>query len=114
MKRIELRDGQWAEARDRIDHAGDKAIKRAYVDAKADPGTIFDVQTLMCRLFVRSWHILDVDGAAIPADAPDAFDRMPADIVDTLFDEVTVIYRAATVPNAPTPPSSPDSPSAGE
>jgi hypothetical protein len=78
--RVELRDGQWADLRERISHGQDKEIKRAYVHGT--DGDVFEAQTVMVRHFAKAWHILDIDGAAIPLDDPAAVDRMPDDIVD--------------------------------
>lgn len=104
--RVELRDGQWAELRERITHAQDKTLNRAWRAGKADPMVVDEIDTVLVRVFVSSWHVLDPAGAAIPLDDPDAVDRAPSDIVDKLAVEAAQIWTAATVPNPPTPPSS--------
>lgn len=110
--RLELRDGQWAELREHITHGQDKEIQRSYVAARHDPPAVVEVQTTFVRLFVKGWNVLDPDGASIPLDAADAFERMPADLADQIFSKAQDLYKAATVPNPRTPPSSGDSPSA--
>ena len=98
MPRIELRDGQWAELREHITHGADKRIKRAYVAGRREDADVFEAQTAVVREFTKSWNILDPDGAAIPLDAADAFDRMPDDIVDVLFAAGTDLWKEATTP----------------
>ena len=113
--RIDLRDGQWAELRDRISHAEDKQIMRSRRKVRDDPETVGETETIALRIFVRAWSVNDTDGNAIPLDAPDAIDRMPSDLADELIGLILpILYPAATVPNAPTPPSSADSSSASE
>lgn len=106
--RVELRDGQWAELREHITHGVDKQIKRARVKGQANPEDAFDWQTVLVRAFVKEWHVLDPDGAAIPVADEDAIDRAPDDIIDALFPKAAEAYTGATVPNDPTPPSSDD------
>ena len=107
--RIELRDGQWAELRERITHGQDKAVKKAWLRGKAEQSDMIDFDTTLVRTFLRSWNVLDPDGSAIPLDDPDAIERAPEDIVDTLSVHAAELWTGATVPNAPTPPSSGDS-----
>lgn len=98
--RVELRDGQWADLRERITHGDDKAIKRKYRD---DPT---EAATEMIRRFVVTWSVKDPDGKPIDLSDADAIDRVPEDIADELFDAAGAHYKVATVPNPPTPPSS--------
>lgn len=104
--RVELRDGQWAELREHITHGVDKQIKKARIRGKENAEDAFDWETVMVRSFVREWHVLDPDGAAIPLADEDAIDRAPDDIIDVLLPKAFEAYTGATVPNAPTPPSS--------
>lgn len=104
--RVDLPDGQWADMRERITHGQDKDIKRARVRVEANPESLVDWPTVIVRAFVREWNVRDPDGNPIPLGDPDAIDRAPDDIVDTLFGKAVDAYKAATVPNAPTPPSS--------
>lgn len=103
MARIELPDGQWADFRERITHAQDKDIKRLIDKAKTEDAVWFDVDTLLIRTFTRDWYVKDVDGQPIAATDPDAADRLPSDIADTLAVEASKAYTGATVPNEPTP-----------
>lgn len=100
--RLELRDGQWAELRERISHGADKRIKiaRRSRDTVAEELEIDDV---LVREFVTAWHVLDVDGQAIPLDAADRTDRLPEDISDAIATKAVELYTGVTVPNAPTP-----------
>lgn len=104
--RVELRDGQWADLRERITHGQDKELKRAHRRGREDPDQQPEFMTVLVRTFVRSWHVLDPDGQAIPLDEPDAIDRAPDDIVDALFGPAWTAWTGATIPEAPTPPSS--------
>jgi hypothetical protein len=100
--RIELRDGQWADVRERVSHGSAKRIMRSA------EGDIYDFQTELTRAYATAWNILDEDGAAIPIDAPDAVDRMPHDIVRALFKAIRPLWRELN-DMSPTPPSSDDS-----
>jgi hypothetical protein len=123
MARIELRDGQWAELRDHINHKTDKGIwlarKRAIDAGVTAEG--FGWKTLLTRLFVRSWSVKDPDGAPItitPIDLTDddpvalaredlgPIDHAPDDIVNVLYKAAAEAWVGTTVPNAPTPLSS--------
>lgn len=102
--RVELRDGQWAELRERITHAADKRIRRAYlVSERAD---IVEAQTVKIREFITAWSVNDPDGKPIDLSDADAIDRLPEDIADELHEEADNHYGRATRPNPPTPPSS--------
>jgi len=107
--RIDLRDGQWADLRERITHGVDKELKRAVQRGRDAPVERFDVDTVLVRAFTRSWYVLDPDGAVIPLSDADAIDRAPDDIVDKLAVAALDLWTEATVPNVPTPPSSADS-----
>lgn len=106
MSRVELRDGQWADLRERITHGADKEIRRARNAAKANPEAVFDWSTVIVRAFVRAWSVQDPDGTPIDLADADAIDRAPDDIVDALFTPAAEAWLGATIPNAPTPPSS--------
>ena len=96
--RVELRDGQWAELREHITHGDAKTIRRA----RDDEG---ELESAIVRVFVKAWNVVDLDGLALALDAPDAIDRAPSDVVDTLMLAAAELWTAATVPNSPTPPS---------
>lgn len=102
--RVELRDGQWAELRERINHGADKRIRRAYIVSNRED--VVEAQTVKLREFVIAWAVNDPDGKPIPLEDPDAIDRLPEDIADVLSEEADKHYGRATVPNPPTPPSS--------
>lgn len=105
--RVDLRDGQWAELRERITHGADKRIRRAYiVTERAD---MVEAQTVKLREFIVSWEVRDPDGVIINLADADAIDRLPEDIADQLHEEADKHYGRATRPNPPTPPSSDDS-----
>jgi hypothetical protein len=108
MPRIELRDGQWAELREHITHAEDKAIRRAQWLSRSDPDNNAGAgDTVALKAFIKAWSVNDPDGNAITLGDADAIDRMPSDIADAIALQVNELYHpAATVPNAPTPPSS--------
>ena len=109
--RLELRDGQWADMRERITHATDKHLKVTIQRGKADPEESFDLDTELARAFVRDWNVQDPDGQSIPIGDADAIERAPDDIVDALARKAVELWTGATVPNPPTPASSDDSPS---
>ena len=108
MPRIELRDGQWADLRERITHGQDKAIRRAQLRARLDPGgDAGEGDTVALRAFIRAWSINDPEGKPIALEDADAIDRMPSDIADVIATEVNALYHPeATVPNPLTPSSS--------
>lgn len=106
MPRIDLRDGQWADLRDRITHGTDKVIKKARAAAESDPDDRIELDTIVVRAFLKQWTVTDPDGNVIPVDDADAIDRAPEDIVDELMRAAVELYTGATVPNAPTPNSS--------
>jgi len=120
MPRIELRDGQWAELRERISHAQDKEIIRTRLRGRTDETAKPDLVTATVRVFLRDWNVRDPDGRDIPVSDEDAVDRAPDDIVDMLMVRATELYTGATLtdpltgeplPN-PTPRSSDASSSA--
>ena len=97
--RVELRDGQWAELRDRISHAVDKDIKRARAKGMAKAEDAFDWPTIIVRAFVREWNVCDPEGNPIPLGDADAIDRAPDDIIDELFPLASTAWTGATLPN---------------
>ncbi len=101
-----LSDGQWVDVRERITHAQDKAIRRAKRRVIDDPTAVGDADSTVLRIFIRDWHVLDVDGNPIPLTDPDAIDRLPMDVADALIPKMVALYNGTTVPNSPTPPSS--------
>lgn len=106
--RVELRDGQWAELRERLSHGDRKRLIKAYRAASGDDAATLDCQTLIVALHLRTFHVLDVDGEAIPTDGDreEAVLRFPADIADTLLGEASDVFAENRDPNPPTPPSS--------
>lgn len=108
--RVELPDGQWADLRERITHGQDKEIRRARARVRENPEeAAADDVTVALRVFIRDWHVNDVDGNPIVVTDADAMDRLPADFADVLIGAILPLYAGATVPNSPTPPSSADS-----
>lgn len=101
--RLELRDGQWAELRERISHGADKRIKIANRKGRDDDASALEIDDVLIREYVTAWHVLDIDGAAIPLTDPDATDRLPEDISDAIAIAAAEHYSGATAPNAPTP-----------
>ena len=112
--KLDLRDGQWAELRDRITHGQDKDIKAAIARGKTENASTWDWGDVIIRAFVKEWRVSDVDDVPIALADGDALDRAPDDIVDALLVAVSAIYKQATVPNSPTPPSSADTSSGPE
>jgi hypothetical protein len=104
--RVELRDGQWAELRERITHADDKDLKRAFRKGRKDDELQPDFETLVVRKYVRDWHVNDPDGNPIPLTDEDAIDRAPDDIVEQLVVAAGEIWTGMDL--TPTPPSSDD------
>jgi hypothetical protein len=104
--RIELRDGQWAELRERINHGEKKMLMRAVQAGQRDESLIFDYETVLVRVFLRAWSVKDIDGNPIDLADGDAIERTPADIFDELSDAAERLYLEATVPNGSTPPQS--------
>ena len=104
--RHEFEDGQWVDLRDRITHAQDKEIRRAKRRVFDDPAAVGEADSEALRIFVRDWHVLDVDGNPINLADADAIDRLPMDIADALVPLIVIVYNGATVPNSPTPDSS--------
>lgn len=112
MPRIELRDGQWADLREHITHADDKRIKAQYrksTDEDGDDDASDELNTLVARIYVKEWNVLDPDGSPIPLSDADAVDRAPDDIIDALIPECSKLWKANLRPNPPTPSSSDDS-----
>jgi hypothetical protein len=100
--RIELRDGQWAELRERIDHGAHKRIKVAIRKGQESDVAAVDLDDVVIREFVTSWHILDLEGHAIPLADVDALDRVPSDVADELLTAALEAHQAASVPNPST------------
>lgn len=101
--RLELRDGQWADLRERISHGADKRIKIANRKGKTDDAAALEIDDVLIREYVTAWNVLDVNGSAIALDDADATDRLPEDISDAIAVAAATLYAGATAPNAPTP-----------
>lgn len=101
--RVELRDGQWAELRERITHGTDKLLKVTLRKGRADDAYAFDIDTELVRAFVSAWRVNGPDGAPIPLTDADAIERAPDDVIDVLGSTCVALWTGATVPNAPTP-----------
>lgn len=100
--RVELRDGQWADLRERIRHDAHKRIKVAIRKATDDDAAAVDLDDVVIREFVVAWDIRDLDGQPIPVTDADALDRLPSDIADVLLTEALAAHERASVPNSPT------------
>lgn len=109
MIHVELRDGMWAEMRERITHGVDKEIKKAVRRGRDDPDAGFEADTVLVRAFVREWSVRDPDGNPISIGDADAIDRAPDDIIEDLARAAASAWTGATIPNPRTPPSSEDS-----
>lgn len=109
-RRVALPEGQWADLVERLNHAQRQRIRFA-------PRAGLDNVTEGIAAMLTGWHVLDVNGAAIPvppipgpAGFPgDVLDTFPADVVDELATAVAEIVTGETVPKAG-PGSSPGSP----
>lgn len=104
--RVELPDGQWAELRERINHATEKRVKVALNRGHANAELAFDFDTEVVRAFVSDWSVKDIEGLPIAIADVDAIERAPGDIIDRLAIEATQVWTGRTFPNLPTPPSS--------
>ena len=100
--RENLRDGQWADIRERIDHGTHKRIKVAIRKAEDDDVAAVELDDVVIRAFVTDWSVKDIDGQPIPLTDTDALDRLPSDVADALLALVLAAHKQATVPNAPT------------
>jgi hypothetical protein len=100
--RVELRGGQWAELRERIDHGAHKRIKVGIRKAGDDDVAAVDLDDVVIREFVTAWSIKDINGVVIDLAAADALDRLPSDIADALVTASLDAYQGATVPNPST------------
>ncbi len=98
MPRIELRDGQWADLRERITHGVDKHIKTQRAKALSDPEAAFDWTTVITQAFVREWNVRDIDGNPIALTDPDAIERAPEDIIEELWPQAAEAWHGATHP----------------
>jgi len=97
--RLELRDGQWADLRERIDHGAHKRIKVAIRKGSEDDALAVELDDVVIREFVTAWNVLDLEDNAIPLGE---LDRVPSDIADALLQGALDAYQGASVPNPPT------------
>ena len=100
--RLELRDNQWAELRERIDHGAHKRIKVAIRKGNESDVAAVDLDDVVVKEFVTAWSISDINGVAIPITDADALDRVPSDIADALLEGSLEAYKGASVPNPST------------
>lgn len=80
--RVDLRDGQWADLRERLSYAQARDVRRASLAIRDDPLATADFDIAIVRAYVSAWHVLGLDGAAVPVDTPEA---APDDIIQRLL-----------------------------
>ncbi len=100
--RLDLRDGQWAELRERITHGAHKRIKLAIRKGNEDDAAAIELDDILIREFVTEWHIRDLAGELVPLTDADATDRIPSDIADVLWRAAVDLQQGATTPKSPT------------
>jgi hypothetical protein len=96
--RVDLRDGQWADLRERITHAEDKEIRRARRRARDNLDDTYDDLSVALRIFLLAGEIRDINNVPIDLRDANAVDRLPKDIVDVLMGPVLDLYTGATSP----------------
>lgn len=100
--RLELRDGQWADLRERPTLAQANLVRAAYVAAGGDSAAVVDIAAAAVAAYVSDWHVLGEDGHELGIDqVQDA----PDDVVQAIAAEALRIFRGAPDPKGSTAPS---------
>jgi hypothetical protein len=91
--RLELRDEQWAELRDRLTYGQAREVRVAYIGAG---GTgLADLDMAFVRAYVADWRVLSLEGAPLSIDrATDA----PDDIIQAIAEKCLAIWNGSPDP----------------
>jgi hypothetical protein len=99
---LPLPGGQSATLRDRLLYGQARSVRAALVAMENDPAAAVDLDMALVRAYVESWHVMGLDGAAVPLDTPEL---APDDVVQAIAVEAIGIWRAAVLPKAGPGPS---------
>lgn len=81
MTRLVLPDGQWADLRERLSYGDAHAVKVALLRSEQDPILKADVDIALVRAYVEAWHVLSLDGSAVPLPEPEL---APDDVIQAI------------------------------
>ena len=100
--RLALPEGQSATLRDRLLYGQARTIRSAIVAIEQDEAAAVDLDMALIRAYVESWHILGIDGNAVPLDTPEL---APDDIIQAIAVEAIGLWKASILPKAGPGPS---------
>lgn len=99
--RLELRDGQWADLRERLTYEQAKGVRVASLAIKSDRTALADFDLALVRAYVSAWHVIGITGEAVPLDTPET---APDDIIQPIATAALDIWNGQPDPKG-TPPS---------
>lgn len=70
--RLDLGNGQWAELRDRLLYHQAQPIRVVFalIEKGGNAAALADLDLALVRGYVEQWHVLDLDGNAVPLTDP--------------------------------------------
>lgn len=112
--RLPLKDGQWAELRDRLTYAQGRSVRLALLASRDGAPGLADLDLALIRAYVSAWDVRDLDGQPVPLDRPEL---APDDVVQDVSLKCMDAWKGRLdVPKATgeispsTPPAPPSSP----
>lgn len=89
---VQLADGQSAELRERLAYQQGRDLRAAFIEVKKDEAAFADLPMALVHAYVSSWHVLDLEGKAVPIDHPEL---APWDIIEAISVEAMNLWSAA-------------------
>ena len=98
--RLELGDGQWADLRERLTYGQAQPIRQVLARADQDREALADLDLILVAGYVSAWHVLDLDGNAVPLDHPEL---APDDVIQAIALKAIDLWKGtAGIPKAGT------------
>ena len=93
--RLELPDGQWADLRERLTYAQARDVRRASLSIRGDDLAMADFDLVLVRAYVSGWHVLGIDGAAVPLEG---MESAPDDVIQVISSKALDLLNGAPDP----------------
>lgn len=95
--RLELSGGQHAELRDRLTYGQGHIVRVAYYEIEQSNIAKADLDLALVRAYVSGWHVLDLDGKAVPLDTPEL---APDDVIQEIALAASDLFAGTAIPKA--------------
>lgn len=93
--RLDFRDGQWAELRERLTYAQARDVRRASLAIRSDTQALADFDIALVRAYVSAWEVRGIDGVAVQLEWPEF---APDDIIQSISARALEVWNGQPDP----------------